>query len=176
VTAVLLGSGWRWDRCRSRRAKFDATDFRDHYGQLMERRIEQLAPGLVKSVVINAGLLDDDREKLAVARGLARTNPESRDIRDSIKAPNGLDESGRPWETMVHRKAPLGTPHTIHALPGFPAELESIATFNGAFRRPEVSQAVLARLQRVTSPADESRRRTALGLAYEILTTDWFRR
>jgi len=176
LTAVLLGSGWRWDRCRSGSAKFDTESFEYHHGKLLQQRIGQLAPGLVKSFRISTKLLEQDREKLAVAHGLAQARPEGRRIRDTVNAPNGLDESGRPWCTMVDQKERFGAPRAIDALPAFPRELESIAPFNVELQRTDVSQGILVRLHKATHVTDQYRTRTALAVAYEYLTSSWFTR
>ncbi|HEU4731308.1 MAG TPA: hypothetical protein VFT22_25615, partial [Kofleriaceae bacterium] len=176
VTVVLLGSGWRWDRCRTGSAKFDAESFEHRYGAQMQQRIEQLAPGLVQRVQIHTGLLDREREKLAVAHGLARGTSELRKVRDTIRAPNGLDESGHAWDRMVHQKQAFGTPSAIDARPAFPRELESVAPFNVRLQHTDVSQSILSRLRSETHPTDRYRKRTALGVAYEYMTASWFKR
>lgn len=176
LTAVLLGSGWRWDRCRSGSARFDTESFEYKHGKLLELRLGQLAPGVVERVRISTKLLEQDREKLAVAHGLAQRHPEGRRIRDTVNAPNGLDESGRPWSTMVDQKERFGAPRAIAALPAFPGDLDSIAPFNGELQRTDVSQGILTRLHRATHVTEQHRTRTALGIAYEYLTPSWFKR
>lgn len=177
ITAVLLGSGWRWDRCRGTRdtAKFDVQGFEGFYGKLLEGQIQALAPGVVSKVSINAKLLHGDQEKLAVAYGLACTKPEDLNTRDCVKAPNGLAESGRPWTAMVHHEQLFGPPTAIAAQPAFPEKLESIAAFKGAFERTEVSQTILSRLRGDTDSTHGTRTRTALGFAYEYLIPEWFK-
>lgn len=177
VTAVLLGAGWRWHRCFTpQQERFDAEGFERIYGEFLTRRIAKLAPGAVRRVAINSSLLAEGREKLAVVCGLARTSAEHGEVRDSVHAPNGLEESGRAWTEMVHRSALLGAPSALLARPEFPSDLESIAKLNATFERAEVPQAILTRLSKVTHAVTKFRNRTALGLTYEYLTTQWFQR
>jgi hypothetical protein len=143
----------------------------------MERRIQTLAPGVVSNVSINASLLERDREKLAVARGLARHNLENPDIRNSIQAPNGLVETGaddvrRAWETIVRSRTPFANPRTIEANPAFPTNSNRLLrstrrSFVPRFGKQCCSSANIPR-RRI------GRSRTALALAYEYLIPDWF--
>lgn len=95
VTAVLLGAGWRWHRCLNpKQDRFDAEGFETTYGGFLKKRIAKLSPGAVRQVSINSSLLSEQREKLAVVFGLARANAEHNEVRDSVHAPNGLEESG----------------------------------------------------------------------------------
>lgn len=177
VTAVLLGAGWRWHRCLNpQQERFDAELFEKIYGELLTQRIAKLAPGVVRKVSINSSLLAEGREKLAVVCGLAKADAEHGEVRDSVHAPNGLEESGRAWTEMIHRSAFLGAPSELRALPDFPSELENIAKLSATFERAEVPQAILTRLSKATHSTSKFRNRTALGLAYEYLTTQWFQR
>lgn len=177
LTAVLLGSGWRWHRCMNpKQERFDAAGFEQLYGAFLTRRIAKLSAGAVRRVEINSVLLAEQREKLAVVFGLARTQLEHGEVRDSIHAPNGLEESGRAWTEMIHRTALLGLPSALQPQPAFPPDLEDLAKLGAAFERAEVPQAILTRLRNATHSVGQFRSRTALGLTYEYLTSRWFQR
>lgn len=179
VTALLLGSGWRLHCCLTGRKKFDGAGFAKHYGSVLEARLAELAGLRGAKVAINAGLLDDSQEKLAVAYGLACIVPDVNhgDTRVSIRAPNGLDESEHVrWTTMIADGDKVGAPLGLLADPPFPPELERIASFNQRLAQPAVRQYVETRVKNVTSTTTSFRKRTAVGLAYESFVDAWFKR
>jgi hypothetical protein len=92
--------------------------------------------------------------------------------RTVIEAPNGLCESDRSWTQMVSAKHNLGRPTSLAANPPFDPDLERAAPLGGVGKGSR-NQAVLFQLERSLTLSG-SRQRTALGLAFEELTADWF--
>ena len=90
-----------------------------------------------------------------------------------IEAPNGLCESNRSWTQMVGKKYPLGHPQSVSADPPFDDNLESIAPLK-RLAGGSINMALLHQLDNFTDKTDRTRTRTALGLGFEALTTQWF--
>jgi hypothetical protein len=200
LRVVLLGSGWRWYQFVSQqRKRFDEKGFDERFGAYLAKRIDALGGEPLRgrvTVAISAGLLvsgegrcqEDSRgwccsvaygawsaaghEALAVAQGLARMAPGLVEPKPGIEAPNGLCESGRPWTQMVGKNHPLGRPKSVSADPSFDDDLERIAPLQ-RLAHGATNMEVLYELARCTE-VDQTRTRTALGLAFEALSAQWF--
>lgn len=175
MTVLLLGSGWRWYSAISDTKNFDAVAFEQVHAPYLLARIHALAPGVVKSVVINGDLLARGTEKLAVARGLSLIDSSNGASFDRVRAPNGLDEGAIvSWKTIIDRQAKPGEAQALIASPPFPMELESATPFTQSLEQTADRQRVLTRLAESVA-VDGTRNRTALGVAFDLFAPGWFR-